>query len=832
MRLNTTPTPFGSCLAWILLLNSPPSNITLEPRFPQTYENHPNEGFTPSNRTIAKQHPCNSIAVPTSDTREWGNLENKVNIAEVDEQATGEMGIAEGGGEAVMLPYGHPHPNPQTSVRAKAAGGLVAALGRASSPSVTSRSTSTTPNISHCSAPNLRQGPTLLPPRSISLPQAFANATSQPPTSLSSKGQPSKRSVLSNPFRSLSAAQKRPSTASKQSLEAHTQGFRPSYVKPPTAPTPQLFEDRLDEILAPLNSPIAAYRSFGSTSTHVDDARGLGDLKNNAKIVGTTGHSNPMGDEEDFVSSLRIDMTPTLSASYLTLFPSDRQPLITPLESTFPQKCEKSLDEAFTSPDAAIPAQRFYNLTFAHTDDTKERGSLKDDVKVVEIKEQVTRETDVSQEGEDGEHIAARTSSSSTSSRSYLIAPHISNSTPNLHRGSTTSFLCSSPNTMSQPSTRKGQCVRRFVSPTPFHPSSTAQKRPSKARPRNFRPPLIHSPINPPFQQRSFDFQPIRSPLDISQPCQVEPQSEGPLSSIMVDGAGNTTLSTHTPSPTFQPYGDKRPLLEGPPSPILMDNASDLPSPVHDPHSNSPLALSRNHPASLHSSLPSPLSLKSRFPQNAVRCFYNSTTVRTDETWEPGHGKDNAKAVGIDEQVSREAEVAGEGENVTEVPGPANEPSPKYNNSSLSMHNAPSISFSHPPCDLYHYSSSFYSCPSSPFPPKRRWASPSPSFCRRRSSGSHNERTRASTTPLVNNKITSGRVPAPASPTSPSTSSNRPSNSVYDKRRDSLPNVNDHALNASRSNPGAFSDAISSVPTSSLGCTKLPKSPGYWHKVL
>ena len=145
------------------------------------------------------------------------------------------------------------------------------------------------------------------------------------------------------------------------------------------------------------------------------------------------------------MSSLRIDTTPTLSASYLTPFSSDRQPPITPLESSFQQKCEKGLDEVFMPPDATIAGQRLYYLTSTQTNDTKERGSLKDDIKVVEIKEQVTGETDVSREEDDGGLIAARTSSSPTSSQSYLIPPHISNSTPKLHQGSTTSFHAHPP---------------------------------------------------------------------------------------------------------------------------------------------------------------------------------------------------------------------------------------------------------------------------------------------------------------------------------------------------------------------------------------------------
>ena len=187
------------------------------------------------------------------------------------------------------VPFTHSLPVQSTATHEE----LVTTPASTSSSTMASWPTSTTPCTPN-STVNLHQGPMFPLPHPISIPHSFAKAISPRSAHFPPNRQHPQHSTSTVPFHSLSSAQERPSTASKRSLEAHTRGFKPSYVKPPTAPTPHLFEDRLDEILALLNSPIAAYCSFDSTSTHVDDVRGLGDLKNNAKIVGTNGHSNPM----------------------------------------------------------------------------------------------------------------------------------------------------------------------------------------------------------------------------------------------------------------------------------------------------------------------------------------------------------------------------------------------------------------------------------------------------------------------------------------------------------------------------------------------------------
>ena len=178
---------------------------------------------------------------------------------------------------------------------------------------------------------------------------------------------------------------------------------------------------------------------------------------------------------------------PMLSASHLTPFPSDQQPPVTPLKLTFPQKCEKGSDEAFTPPDATIAAQRFHHSTSTHTSDTMERGSLKDDVKAVEVDEQGT---DVAAKG-----------------------------------GKDTLGPCAFPRSFADAT------PQLFVSSVPTPRS-------------HLRPSPVHLPPSPPFKRQPLGFYSTCPPSDNCQPCQDEQLLPGELPRpIEVDDTGDTSLS-------------------------------------------------------------------------------------------------------------------------------------------------------------------------------------------------------------------------------------------------------------------------------------------------
>ena len=174
-----------------------------------SYENSSNEVFPLPNRPRAAQCSCGSIPAHADDARDSGDLKDNAKVVGMDEQVSRETEVAGVGEEVTGVPSVRLPPIQLPCSQGDTTKGLVTRPAGTSSSSSTSRLTSSATCIP-CPIPNLHEGPTMLPPCSIPLPQAFANANSQPPTFLSSKGQPPKCLVLSNPFPSLSIAQKQP----------------------------------------------------------------------------------------------------------------------------------------------------------------------------------------------------------------------------------------------------------------------------------------------------------------------------------------------------------------------------------------------------------------------------------------------------------------------------------------------------------------------------------------------------------------------------------------------------------------------------------------------
>jgi len=76
--------------------------------------------------------------------------------------------------------------------------------------------------------------------------------------------------------------------------------------------------------------------------------------------------SNPMGDEEDRVSSLRLDTMPTLSVSHHSRIPLDHQPSGTFLKPHLPQAYEDQPDEVFAVPKHTNATPHFRGSAPAH----------------------------------------------------------------------------------------------------------------------------------------------------------------------------------------------------------------------------------------------------------------------------------------------------------------------------------------------------------------------------------------------------------------------------------------------------------------------------------
>jgi len=93
--------------------------------------------------------------------------------------------------------------------------------------------------------------------------------------------------------------------------------------------------------------------------------------------------ASPTGGKQDCTLSLTLNTPSTPSRLPPTRFPS---------ESSFPQKCDKDLDEVFVLPDATITAQHFCGSAPGHINDVRDLGNSKDNVKFREVNKHVTGE--------------------------------------------------------------------------------------------------------------------------------------------------------------------------------------------------------------------------------------------------------------------------------------------------------------------------------------------------------------------------------------------------------------------------------------------------------
>jgi len=109
---------------------------------------------------------------------------------------------------------------------------------------------------------------------------------------------------------------------------------------------------------------------------------------------------DPTAGIEDCVSSLKLDISPPLSGSHNTQIPSNGQPSVVPLKSSFSQKCENRSDEVFMPPNHTIAAQCSSSSNYAYTNDARESGNSKDKAEVGGANGQNTKEVEVAAERE------------------------------------------------------------------------------------------------------------------------------------------------------------------------------------------------------------------------------------------------------------------------------------------------------------------------------------------------------------------------------------------------------------------------------------------------
>ena len=243
--------------------------------------------------------------------------------------------------------------------------------------------------------------------------------------------------------------------------------------------------------------------------------------------------TGPMVGKEDCPMSLRLNTTPTRSASHSAQISPSRQRSVAPFNLHCPRSYKSSSNEVFPLPNRLCTAQRSCGSIPAHTDDARDSGDLKYNPKVVGMDEQVGRETEVAGEGEEVTGVPcaclptiqlassqgdaskglvtrpARTSSSSSSSRPTSSAAYIPYPTPNLHQGPTTllphsiSLPQTFANPIPQPSMRfspKGRHPQHYVSSIPIPSFSAIQRQLLEAQTQHFGP---RSPTTPPFQCQS-----------------------------------------------------------------------------------------------------------------------------------------------------------------------------------------------------------------------------------------------------------------------------------------------------------------------------------------
>ena len=303
LRLDTTPTPFVSCPPGIPL-NSQPSNITLEPCFPQLDENCLIEVFVLPNCTNAARHSSNSTPTSTSNMGEFMDLKNEVKMVEIDRRVSRDTEVAGEGEDDTEVPGARSYPVSLIPIQAGGAVEHIAAVpARTSSPATASQSNSIAPYISN-STPSPFRG---------SFPRSCPNSFSPFSTRLSSKKQRTQRSVLATPFYPPSTTRTlSPSTALRPSPTALHVASRAPYIsnsptdlhygsrfplpsshQPPNITFqprfPQTHENCSDEVVLSRNRIIAVQRSDSSTSAYTRDAMEPGNLKDNAEVGGANG---------------------------------------------------------------------------------------------------------------------------------------------------------------------------------------------------------------------------------------------------------------------------------------------------------------------------------------------------------------------------------------------------------------------------------------------------------------------------------------------------------------------------------------------------------------
>ena len=703
LTLDTSPTLSGLHPTRIPL-DCRPSNVLLKSPSSQVYEDCLDEDFAPPNHTITMQRPCSSTPDHAGETRELGNLEDNAKLVGHNEQATEEVEIVVEEEGVFDVPC-------TLSLTA------VSRPMSAAPYTIDSAAPHQGPSI-------LLPRPNPLPyPFANAIPQP-----SPQPTRFPSKGQCTERILSSVPIRSPSATQKRlwnTRTRRFPPLHAISPTIRP-FQRPappllhPSTPFPSVVplkpcfprkcENHPDQVSPPLNNTFAPQCFHSSAPAHANGTWKPETSKGEVKV----GEVDKQDMREMEVAAEREGVTTVpcthLPPIQLTSFSGnaarelDAVSTRTPSASSFSSGgpyIPNSTANLHQQPTLPLPHSALHPCSFANA---ISRCSARFPPNRQQS-QHLTQHPQLSTE-----HSVSFTPHGQCISNSNLHqcwgrsipSPHSYNkadfqsstcSTPS----STSRFTSAAPlstvspsSTTSQPTTnlhseptmplpRSIPLPHSFAKAIPRHPACLSPKR--RHAQQSVSDPLYFPSISPTpardfyyssslHSQPSMHFSSKRRCSSLPRSfCQLEntrnehsrtPSSRG-APPIRHEGFTSSLMPNSPYSPPCQ--DEQRPSKE-PLSPILMDNASDLFSPVHGPHSNSPLAVSRNYPASLHSSLPSPLTLRSHFPQNAVRCFYNSNLVRTGKTREPGQGKDDAKAVRIDEQVSREAEVAPEGKDV------------------------------------------------------------------------------------------------------------------------------------------------------------------------
>jgi len=430
LTLDTTPTSSESHHPRILSSHRSP-NVVFDSHFPRIYEDRLDKVLAPPKLAFAAQHLCSSTPSYKGNTREFVDLKNEVEVVEIDKKVSRETE----GEDNTEVPGPCLCPIPLTPLQAEAASEHIAAVpartstsatasrpstmapcissptpsfywgsttpstcsfGRAipqawtcSSLSTAVQSTSTTPDVFN-SLHNPPRGPIISLPRSILLPQLFANTIPRPSTRPFSNGPHTRLSVLPAPPLSLSTTETRPSKA--QPLR-----FTSSPVSPITPPFQRHSFD-FPSVCPPLDTSQPCPDDQGSpkelpSPVTVDNA---GDMASSTHHVHST--SSPTS---PFSPSLNLNTTPTHSGSHTTRIPSNGQPSVIPPKSCFSQKCKNRSDEVFTLPNRTTAARHFCSSTSAHPSNTREPGNSKDKAEVVWANGLVTGEIEVEVEGEE-----------------------------------------------------------------------------------------------------------------------------------------------------------------------------------------------------------------------------------------------------------------------------------------------------------------------------------------------------------------------------------------------------------------------------------------------